>query len=50
LGWIAATPNGRIYLSFFFGSPEKSPKMVVGSGIYSPEVAVADGGWQHLVC
>jgi hypothetical protein len=31
LGWIAATPNSRIYLFFFFfGSPEKLPE--VGSG------------------
>jgi hypothetical protein len=45
LGWIAATPSGRIYLCFFFcHSPEKSPEMMVGDGVCSPEVAVGDGG------
>jgi hypothetical protein len=34
LGWIAATPNGRIYL-FFFCSPEKLPE---GGGVRSLEV------------
>jgi hypothetical protein len=46
LGWIAATPSGRIYLCFFFfgQSPEKSPEMTVVDGVCSPEVAVGDGG------
>jgi hypothetical protein len=47
LGWIAATPSGRIYLCFFFffcHSPEKSPEMTVVDGVCSPEVAVDDGG------
>jgi hypothetical protein len=34
---------------FFLGSPEKSPEMAVGGGVCSPEVAVGDGGWRHLV-
>jgi hypothetical protein len=40
LGWIAATPNGRICF-FFLGSPE----MVVDGDVCLPEVG---GGWHIL--
>jgi hypothetical protein len=40
LEWIAATPNGWIYLFFFFffGLPEKSSEMAVSDDVCSPEV------------
>jgi hypothetical protein len=41
LGWIAATPKGRI--SFFFFPPEKSSEKMVGGGVCSSEV----GGGQR---
>jgi hypothetical protein len=46
LGWIAATPSGRIYLFVF--PPEKSPERVVAAGICSPEVGGGRRWWQHL--
>jgi hypothetical protein len=39
LGWIAATPSGRIYLFYFIFFPsKKSPERVVAAGVCSPEV------------
>jgi hypothetical protein len=56
LGWIAATPSGRIYLSifffffFFFFSPEKSPERVVAADVCSPEVGGSGGSiWVVMV-
>jgi hypothetical protein len=49
LGWIAATPSGRIYLLFFFFfPPEKSPERVVTAGVCSPEVGGGQRWWRHL--
>jgi hypothetical protein len=47
LGWIAATPNGRIYLPFFF-SPEKLPERVVAAGVCSLKVGGGRRWWRHL--
>jgi hypothetical protein len=48
LGWIAATPSGRIYLFFF--PPEKSLERVVAAGVCSPEVGGGGGGiWVVMV-
>jgi hypothetical protein len=35
---------GSISVFFFCHLPEKSPEMMVGDGVCSPEVAVGDGG------
>jgi hypothetical protein len=42
LGWITATPSGRIYLLLFF-PPKKSPERVVAA-VCSPEVGGGGGG------